>query len=169
MSDTALERMEALLDERGFAETSVDDLRDAARISLRTLYRRYGSRDGLVLAAIRSRADRYLNHLAGAEGVRQLFDRVGAWCGQGEPHGCLLLRARADHPDDVAVRRAVADYHDRLRALIAEAVEADGLHPDVVDEIFVLHEGLLAAAPVVGSPAALGIVQTTLDRLLPPS
>ncbi len=45
---------------RGFAEPSVEDLRDAAGVSLRTLYKYTPSRAEMVLAALENRQQRYL-------------------------------------------------------------------------------------------------------------
>lgn len=166
LRDSAIGRMEDVFERRGFADTSVDQLRDAAGVSLRTLYRRYGSREQMVVAVLRSRAERYLAHLAGSPDVRTLFARTGSWLEQGQPLGCLFLRARADHPDDPAVEHAVTNFHTALHSRLSAAARADGLGEAAVAELFVLHEGPIAAAPAVGLPAALAAVEAALDRLL---
>lgn len=165
-ADSPIARMEELFERRGFASTSVDELRDAAGVSLRTLYRHYGSREQMIIAALRNRAERYLAFLAGSAGVRELFDRVGSWLDHGQPLGCLFLRARADHPDELAVEQAVSTYHTALHSRLSAAAHADGLPDEAVDELFVLHEGLIAAAAALGAPAAMEATTAALDRLL---
>lgn len=165
-TSTVIGRMEDLFEKRGFAGTSVDELRDAAGVSLRTLYRRYGSREQMVVAVLRNRAERYLGHLAGAADVRELFERTSQWLQLGQPLGCLFLRARADHPDDPAVEEAVVSYHTALHSRLSAVARADGLPEEAVAELVVLHEGVIAAAPAVGATAATAAIQAALDRLL---
>jgi AcrR family transcriptional regulator len=163
--ETLVDRMDQLFEQRGFANTSVDDLRDAAGVSLRTLYRRYGSREQMVVAVLRNRAEKYLAHLTGSAGVDELFARVASWASGSTPLGCLFLRARADHPGDPAVEHEVQDYHRRLRAILTATAAADGLGDEVVDELFVLHEGLFAASPAVGGQAALAATRRALAHV----
>jgi AcrR family transcriptional regulator len=165
-ADDVIGRMEDLFDRRGFADTSVDELREAAGVSLRTLYRRYGSRERMVVAVLHNRAERYLAHLAGSSDVRGLFARTGSWLERGQPLGCLFLRARADHPDDPAVEQAVVNFHTALHSRLSTVASADNLPGEAVAELFVLHEGLIAAAPAVGVSTAIEATAAALDRLL---
>jgi AcrR family transcriptional regulator len=168
--ETSVDRMDALFEQQGFAATSVDDLRDAAGVSLRTLYRRYGSREQMIVAVLRNRAEKYLAHLAGSGGVRQLFERTEQWMKMSHSQlGCLFLRARADHPGHPAIEQATADYHTALHSRLTAAAEADGLDDAAVKELFVLHEGLIAAVPAVGVDAAVRATRSALERLLLPT
>ena len=70
---------------RGFAEPSVEDLRDAAGVSLRTLYKYTPSRAEMVLAALENRQQRYLALVfddlpqAPADALEAILARVGQW------------------------------------------------------------------------------------------
>lgn len=98
---------------RGFAEPSVEDLRDAAGVSLRTLYKYTPSRAEMVLAALENRHQRYLALVFGElpieprEALDTMISRVGGWMATETSHGCLFHAAVAADPGS-----------DRLRALL---------------------------------------------------
>lgn len=165
-TDGALDRMDALIEAKGFAGTSVDDLRAAADVSLRTLYRRYGSREQMIVAVLRNRAEKYLGHLAGASGGHELVDRVEAWMGEARALGCLFLRARADHPDEPLIEDAVVEYHTGLYSRLRAVARAEGLEEAGTDELLIVHEGLLASAPIVGTDRACQAAHSAVDRIL---
>jgi AcrR family transcriptional regulator len=164
--DAAVDRMDALIEAHGFAGTSVDDLRAAADVSLRTLYRRYGSREQMIVAVLRNRAEKYLAHLAGTTGAHELIDRTRAWMDDARVLGCLFLRARADHPDDPHIEEAVVDYHTALHSRLRVIAEAEGLGENGADLLFIAHEGLLAGAPVLGADAACRAAHAAVAGML---
>ena len=55
--------LEACFVERGFVEPGVDALRDAAGVSLRTLYKYFPSREAMVVGALDHRHERYLSFI----------------------------------------------------------------------------------------------------------
>lgn len=160
-----VDRMEELFERQGFARTSVDDLREVADVSLRTLYRRYGSREQMIVTVLRNRAEKYLAHLAGSNNSRELFTRTTEWTAGTAFLGCLFLRARADHPGHAGIEQAIMDYYTALHSRLGVIARADGID-GCVDELFLLHEGLLAAAAAVGPQAALESTLQVVDRLV---
>ena len=84
---------------RGFAEPSVEDLRDAAGVSLRTLYKYVPSRADMVQAALENRHQRYLSLMfeglpdGPEDAAEAIFDRVGIWMATETSHGCLFHAA----------------------------------------------------------------------------
>ncbi|SDE77479.1 TetR/AcrR family transcriptional regulator [Limimaricola pyoseonensis] len=132
---------------RGFAEPSVEDLRDAAGVSLRTLYKYVPSRADMVLAALEHRHGRYLSHLfddlpdAPESALDALFDRVAIWMATETSHGCLFHGAVAAEPGSVPLRELLS----RHKAEVARrAVEATGL-AERETELLVILEGLTQA------------------------
>lgn len=110
----------------GFAEPSVDTLRDAAGVSLRTLYRYMPSRADMVMAALEHRHRRYMAQVLDGlpddpdKARAALMERVGAWM-QGEAaHGCLFHAAVAADPGNAAVR-ALLERHKQEVAQRAAA------------------------------------------------
>lgn len=139
----------------GFAEPSVDDLRDAAGVSLRTLYKYMPSREEMIRAALEHRHQRYLHQLftdlpdePGAV-IPVLIDRVAAWMESEATHGCLFHAAVASAPEDEALRLLLA----RHKAEVAErAARAAGLVGSEADVILIL-EGLTQSWPLNGAKA----------------
>ncbi|MFC5583815.1 TetR/AcrR family transcriptional regulator [Nitratireductor kimnyeongensis] len=140
---------------RGFAEPSVEDLRDAAGVSLRTLYKYTPSRADMVLAALENRHQRYLAHVFddlpdGHEEARdEILTRVGTWMATEASHGCLFHAAVAADPASEPLR-SLLERHKRDVA--SRAAAATGLVA-VETELLVIIEGLTQAWPLQGDRA----------------
>ncbi|WP_246209535.1 TetR/AcrR family transcriptional regulator [Pikeienuella piscinae] len=140
---------------RGFAEPSVEDLRDAAGVSLRTLYKYTPSRAEMVLAALENRHQRYLARVFGAlpeeprEAVDTILSRVGNWMATETSHGCLFHAAVAADPGSDRLH----DLLERHKAEVAgRAAAATGLKA-AETELLVIIEGLTQAWPLRGMAA----------------
>jgi AcrR family transcriptional regulator len=140
---------------RGFAEPSVEDLRDAAGVSLRTLYKYTPSRADMVLAALENRHQRYLRHVfddlpEGAEvATDAILARVGTWMATETSHGCLFHAAVAADPNSGPLRGLL----ERHKAEVASrAAAATGLVA-AETELLVIIEGLTQTWPLRGDAA----------------
>ncbi|THH39143.1 TetR/AcrR family transcriptional regulator [Aliishimia ponticola] len=140
---------------QGFAEPSVETLRDAAGVSLRTLYKYMPSRADMVLAALEHRHQRYmaqvLDDLPVDPGAARaaLIDRVGLWMERETTHGCLFHAAVAADPGSSSVR----DLLSRHKQEVAErAAAATGLAGQEVALLLIL-EGLTQSWPLHGAQA----------------
>ncbi|WP_245197509.1 TetR/AcrR family transcriptional regulator [Jiella mangrovi] len=139
----------------GFAEPSVETLRDAAGVSLRTLYKYTPSRDDMVLAALENRHQRYLSHVFDGlpdnteDATNAILARVGTWMAKEASHGCLFHAAVAADPNSDTLRR----FLKRHKAEVASrAAAATGL--EVAEtELLVIVEGLTQAWPLHGDAA----------------
>ncbi len=172
MTDTATliaSRLEACFVERGFLEPGVDALRDAAGVSLRTLYKYYPSRLSMVIGALDHRHGRYLDFIAGdapADGpgaVGHLFERMGAWMRDECGTGCLFLNALAAHPADEDIRNTVTRQKNATRRYIGRCSG----RPELADSLFLLHEGATAAWPLMGAEAIRTARLSALALLAP--
>ena len=139
----------------GFADPSVEDLRDAAGVSLRTLYKYVPSRDHMVRAALEHRHRRYLDWVFtdlpedGAPAVSAMIDRIAAWMANEASHGCLFHAAVAAAPHDDQLRSLL----ERHKADVADrAVQACG-QPDRAVDLTLIIEGLTQAWPLLGEAA----------------
>ncbi len=140
---------------RGFAEPSVEDLRDAAGVSLRTLYKYTPSRAEMVLAALENRQQRYLHRVF--DGLPEepdvalytILSRVGDWMATETSHGCLFHAAVAADPESPALRALL----ERHKAEVAtRAATACGLGGNDT-ALLVIIEGLTQAWPLRGAAA----------------
>lgn len=143
---------------QGFAEPSVEDLRDAAGVSLRTLYKYAPSRADMVRAALEHRHGRYLSHVFDSlpddphAALPALMERVGSWMSQEASHGCLFHAAVAAAPGDDDLR----DLLERHKAEVAvRAAQATGL-PDREIELMLIVEGLTQSWPLRHQDAVEG-------------
>ncbi|WP_305971552.1 MULTISPECIES: TetR/AcrR family transcriptional regulator [unclassified Mameliella] len=140
---------------QGFAEPSVDTLRDAAGVSLRTLYKYLPSRADMVLAALEHRHRRYLSHVL--EGLPPdpmdardaLMDRVAEWMQTEATHGCLFHAAVASDPSNTALRRLLEDHKQEVaqRASVATALAGHQV------ALLLILEGLTQSWPLHGAEA----------------
>ena len=152
---------------RGFAEPGVDTLREAADVSLRTLYKYFPSRDDMVAGALDYRHDRYLAFISegvpgsGADAIDHVFLRVETWMRSEDGVGCLFMNALAAHPANLKIRTAVERQKSETRQLMAQY---SGRH-DLADPLFLLHEGATAAWPLLG-PTAIRTARTSAISLL---
>jgi len=150
----------------GFAAVGIDRLVDEADVALGTLYRHFGDRTQVIVAALEHRHAEFLAYLEesahpgeGADCVLQLFDVLGSWSQGRGGNGCLFLRAAADHPQDERIRQAALDHKRRYLALVEQRLRQGGRRAEQARElapvIFLLLEGAVAAAFTLGDEAAV--------------
>ncbi len=112
---------------QGFAQPSVDDLREAAGVSLRTLYKYYPSREAMILGALEHRHDRYVHRLLDAlpadprEALDAIFERVAGWMREEASHGCLFHGAVAAVPDSAGLRELLERHKEEVARRAAAA------------------------------------------------
>jgi AcrR family transcriptional regulator len=139
----------------GFAEPSVEDLKEAAGVSLRTLYKYTPSRDEMVYAALDHRQTRYIEQVfANLPGDRDLalstiIDRVAVWMSSEASHGCLFHAAVAAAPHDEKLRALLLDHKSEVADCAAKATGLDGCQSDLT----LILEGLTQSWPLHGEAA----------------
>lgn len=172
--------LEPLLYEHGIDGIGVSALCEAAGISKETLYRHFGSKDGLVEAVLQQRSDRVLQWLhaaasgAGDDPADQLaaiFDALDGWYAEPAFRGCAIVNASTQGRGGTAP--GVAEIHlDRYRDLFrAIAVRAGSRDPDLVaTQLLVVVEGAtvvsdqlrLTGAAAAAKDAALALLRASL-------
>jgi AcrR family transcriptional regulator len=139
----------------GFADASVDTLREAAGVSLRTLYKYLPSRADMVLAALKYRHRRYMAEVLDdlpvdpAQARDALMTRVGLWMQSEAAHGCLFHSAVVADPAN-ATLRALLERHKHevvTRAALATGLEGQGV------ALLLVMEGLTQTWPLHGDEA----------------
>ena len=140
-----------LFSKHGFAEPGVEAIREAADVSIRTLYKHYPSKDAMIVAALAYRHEAYLMHLRedapsapGSAAIAHLFQRLAAWMSDDGARGCLFLQALAAYPESTTIIDEVEQNKEGVRAEIARRVPAHD--QAMVPILFLLHEGVTAAA-----------------------
>ncbi|KKM14322.1 hypothetical protein LCGC14_1707320 [marine sediment metagenome] len=149
------EGLERAFASRGFAEPSVEDLRDAAGVSLRTLYKYTPSRAEMVLAALENRHQRYLTRVFDTlpiepdQALDAILSRIGMWMETETSHGCLFHAAVAADPGSQPLRALL----ERHKAEVASrAAAATGLGGSDTALLLII-EGLTQTWPLRGEAA----------------
>jgi AcrR family transcriptional regulator len=184
-SDPTVRRCELVFEAHGFHGASMDALVRAAGVSSRTLYKRHGSKQQLILAVLRIREDRFFASLSD-DGVNALFDGLALWVEREGGRGCMFLRALGEFGDrEGPIMERVAAYHARLRGEIAARIarqrekmppakadggakSRDGSHdvdPALVERILILFEGAAAVGAYRGPDAARQAGQAASELL----
>jgi AcrR family transcriptional regulator len=162
----------------GIRAVGVDRVAAEAGVAPTTLYRTFGSKDGLIAAYI-ERSDRLYRSwfAAAATGVDPrarilaVFDALGEQVAPGKCRGCPFLMALAEFPDPEhpAHRGAVAAKtwtRGALGRLAADyAAEADS--EALADQLSLLMEGVYASVQALGAHGPARRVQTIVAALLP--
>lgn len=148
---------EAVFDGNGFRGTGIDAVLAPSGTSTRTLYKHFGSRDGLVVAVLDRRHRLFMERLAADSSpsgpVAALFDTLSAWVDERGAGGCMLLRARAEYAQANAdIVALVARHKTEFEEEVARRVTAALGRPDTLlaRQIWMLFEGATATAALVG-------------------
>ncbi|EWY38341.1 hypothetical protein N825_14120 [Skermanella stibiiresistens SB22] len=144
-----------VFDAGGFRGIGVDGILAPSGASTRTLYKHFGSRDGLVLAVLEERHRDFMDRLARSGGdadpIGGLFDTLERWLVEHGARGCMLLRAQGEYAganEDVValVRRQKEEFEREIARRVEMALgSAD---TGLATQIWILFEGATAAASV---------------------
>lgn len=160
-----LETAARLFYERGIHVVGVDEIAQSAGASKLTLYRYFGSKDGLVEAVLQDRSDHIHHWLragtskaeAGPKRVLALFDLLAHWFRERGYRGCAVVNAAVetrakDGPVRDLPRRHLARYRELLEELLREA---DAEQPEVLARrLLVLIEGATVVTSIDGDGTA---------------
>ena len=152
-----------LFHEHGITSTGVDALSRAAGISKRTLYQRFGSKDGLIVAAYDSLDLPVFELLTGPaeaastprDQLDALFVQLEVMVGLPEFRGCPFTNAAAELADPGhAAHEIVRRHKERLRRWILSRLRAAGAaSPERLSrQLMLVFAGAQAQALVQRSP-----------------
>jgi AcrR family transcriptional regulator len=154
--EAILESATEIFYQRGLDGAGVADLCAAVGASKETLYRHFGSKDGLIDAVLAARSDRvmrWLSDAAGAAGpdpadqLAAIFDALGTWYAERGFRGCAIVNAATQHHDDpprAAAVRHLGRYLDLLTDITTSAGAADP--PRLARQLLMLLEGATVMA-----------------------
>lgn len=159
--------LEDTFSQYGFAEPSVAQLKTACNVSLRTLYKHYPSKEAMIVGALEYRHQRYLAFLLnespspGLESVLHIFNKLELWMKEFAPHGCLSMNAIAAFPDNPLINKAVKEHKEDVLQFLSQQSQRG----DLATAIFLLHEGVSSAWPVLGREAITSAQKALLQLL----
>jgi AcrR family transcriptional regulator len=162
--------------ERGLDRVGVAEVCADAGISKETLYRHFGSKDGLVQAVLDARSDKTTGWLyqvvaaAGEDPADQLtaaFDALASWYAEPNFRGCAIVNAATQQHAGPA--RAIAARHlSRYLALLTGiATRARVADPAAVGrQLLILLEGATVLADHLADPDAASLARDAALTLL---
>lgn len=177
-TDAALRAMTALFWEHGYEGTSMHDIERGTGLRKQSLYRAFGDKRGMYLAALAAYEREEM--VAGAkllDGPGDAATRFGRLFRHiiddavdgGDRRGCFLCNASIDQaPLDAQTGKLVADMMARLERTFGAAFAADG--PTIPDAhrktVRALMTGYLGLRVLVKAGAARDVLEDAADRLL---
>ena len=90
-----------------------------------------------------------------------MFDQLKAWMVQFAPNGCLSINALSAFPEDEAISLAVQTHKNDVKKLLGE----QGLNSSLASSLFLLHEGVSSAWPVMGDEAVTSAKNSILKLI----
>ena len=156
-----LQAAEALFYTHGFHATSTDQICAAARVSTRTFYRYFPSREMLTQCVMEERQTRFFADLytpVHPQAVNKLFAVLEQWMREQGALGCFFAKAWGEYAEQDAVLAAQAlDFRYAIREYIAACIahSCKSSNELLVNAIWMLFEGAITAAVIQGSATAL--------------
>ena len=139
----------------GFRGIGVDRVLAASGASTRTLYKHFGSRDGLVVAVLEARHRTFMERLEAEaqedDPAGSLFATLRRWLEERGARGCMLLRARSEYAAaSEAIVTLVRRQKDAFRVDVSRRVERalGRVDETLATQIWLLFEGAMAGASV---------------------
>lgn len=174
-----LDSARVLFCRHGINSVGVDAIIAQAGTAKTTLYKLFGSKDGLVEAVLEREGQAwrswFLEEIDGPGGsARERLGRIGpalkAWFSRPDFYGCPFINAvgESDKADDRMRRLAIAHktiVHDRLTALCAEAGIDDPA--EVAHTLGLVIDGAIVMALVTRKPSAADVAGRACAAILP--
>jgi len=162
----------------GLVAVGVDRIVDEAGVAKTTLYRHFGSKDGLAVAVLLRHEELWTRKWLEPEAVRlasapggspvAIFDALDEWFGQADYEGCLFINALLETRDHSSpVRQAAVDAIEHVYDVVQRLLEEAGI-PDseaLAHQIQIIMRGCIVAA-VEGRVDAVEHGRAAAQRLL---
>lgn len=164
--------------EHGFHATGVDTIMREAKVSKKTLYNHFRSKDELILAALQQYDGLFRNNfMRNVEDLTDnpkdrllaIFDAAETWFSGQNFFGCMFVNVVGEYSDPTSpVRDVSRNFKRMLRRYMAElAVAAGARDPEqLADELALLLEGAIVTAQVAGSPKGAVTAKGVAKQLL---
>ncbi|MFI0465450.1 TetR/AcrR family transcriptional regulator [Saccharopolyspora sp. 5N102] len=161
---------------RGINAVGVDTIAAESGVTKRTLYDRFGSKDGLLVTYLKTRDRRWRELVearldAEADPVRRAlvpFDVLPEWLPQSS-RGCSFVNAFAELPEpDHPGRQLIVAEKQWLRDLFRDLLaEAGAKNPeDLAVQLLSLHEGAIVSYSIAGESSAASITRAAAEALV---
>jgi len=160
----------------GIHAIGIDTIIAEAGVAKMSLYRHFGSKDGLVAAYLEHRNDYWQQlfqtrllaaDMAARDKLLLYFDLIGAWIECGDFHGCAYINADAERVND-SVRAIITQHKAAMRAMLETLAEQAGMSNAraVAAQLHVLAEGAMVTAGLEQSAAPARTARDAARQLI---
>ena len=165
---------------RGINSVGMDLVAEEAGTTKKTIYDRFGSKDGLVVAYLEARARRWQAHVqahlasspaTGTDRAVAVIDALETWMAAGT-RGCGFVNAYAElSTQSERATRVVRSEKSWVRQLYTDLLAEAGVPaPDAIGrQLAVLHEGAIVQRTAGDSPEAFDDARQAMRALIAPS
>jgi len=162
----------------GFHATGVDTIMRTAKVSKKTLYNHFRSKDELIIAALQHHDSQFRNgFMKGVEACADtprdqllaIFDVAEQWFSGQNFFGCMFVNVVGEYSDPTSPMRDVSrNFKQMLHRYILELCEKSGAKEanKLADEIALLLEGAIVTAQVAGTTRGASTAKSVAEQLL---
>ncbi|MDX2201211.1 MAG: TetR/AcrR family transcriptional regulator [Hyphomicrobiaceae bacterium] len=173
-----LEAATELFCRKGINAIGVDTIVAKAGVAKSTLYKLFGSKEGLVEAVLRAEGEAWREWFTAAIAraspdprgqLDAIFPVLAQWFRQKRFYGCPFINAVAEHDKTSdRVRRLAIEHKEQVLAHIrALGAEAGARDPDrLMHEIALLMDGAIVVAMITRAPTAAEFAKVAYDKLI---
>src|SRR6478672_13964102 len=164
--------------EAGFHAVNVDPIVEDAGVARMTLYKNFGSKEGLIVATLRREDKMFRQWLVSSIEARSsrpedrilgLFDALHDRFASEGYYGCAFIRASIEYPSpNHPVHRAARKHKEMIRSYPRGlAAEVEGADPTTLSEqLYLLFEGAISASQLHGEPWPAEYAREAARKLL---
>lgn len=164
----------------GINAIGVDMVVQEANTAKATLYKTFGSKEGLVAAVLEREGAAWRDWFVGgllsgeaapAERLARIFPLLGAWFASDHFYGCPFINALGEHDKQEARYRDIALRHkravlDAIEQLAREAGAGDAA--GIAHQLGLLIDGAIVAAMVTDDPGPAAVAGSMAAAILAP-
>lgn len=173
-----LRAAERLFEVQGFNGTGVDRIASESGVTKRTLYKHFGSKEGLIREVLKhhhtSMMERVREGMATVEGgaeakLMAYFRLYREWFGSSRFSGCLFIKTLNEFAGcSTELGRIAVDAKASVRALVYEiAVEGGAKDPETLaDQLQLLLEGSIVLAQSGRGPELMDVAEELYRQLV---
>ena len=153
-----------LFSQHGFHGTGIDLIAEEAKVSKKTMYHHFRSKEELILAALRQFDGLFRNQFMKSvdqqgdtayERLLGIFDVAHEWFSEHNFFGCMFINAVGEYSEpQTAIREVCKEFKRLMRSYIQELAEPLNVSDPraLADSLAILLEGAIVTAQVSGTP-----------------
>jgi AcrR family transcriptional regulator len=167
-----------LFSEHGFHNTGIDWIAEEAKVSKKTMYHHFRSKEELILAALKHHDGLFRNSFMKSvnglsdspyERLLGIFDVANAWFSDRAFYGCMFINAIGEYSTrEDAISQACQAFKAQMTAFVEElATEAHVNNPaELAETLALLLEGAIVTSQVAGNPNSASVAKAAAKVLI---